>query len=350
MGSSGSVIDAAGSASDEEVSLALKTLFQADPSRAERLVETSRAAAAVPAPKRRGSAGEDFAQELLAEHNLARERPQEYAETRVAPHLRLYDGLQVRHPGSNRVLVTKEGAAACEELYQALLTAPPRKPLRLERGLCLAANSHAFDLAAQDDAAAADSEEEPGPGGDSLGERVERFGEWWGCLGENLSFGFREPADAVLWLLIDDGDPKRSHRGNILDEAFEHLGCARAAGKPAADDAQDLLDIVVAIYTAGFGPSRKTLQMPLQAEAQGTMNDNVRAILNSLPHSLQNLAAECEALLAKPDGPKLKLDYRPGNLQVQTVTEVGSKTITRTQHASWAVRNVAAHPADGEPS
>jgi hypothetical protein len=46
-------------------------------------------------------------------------------------------------------------------------------------------------------------------------------------LAENVGFGSKNPMEAIILMLIDDGDPKdRKMRRNLLDPSHKYVGFA----------------------------------------------------------------------------------------------------------------------------
>ncbi|KAH8068868.1 hypothetical protein JL721_6440 [Aureococcus anophagefferens] len=231
-------------ASDTQALEALTALYLQDASRAAMLVESAKSAALE--QKESGAAPEAtpeaskrdwdaFRAELCAEHNLARAKPLEYAETRVKPMLARFDDKRYRDDGGTnttaRVLLTQEGAAPT---------------------------------------------------------RIEAYGEWWGSCGENISLGFSGARNIVLWLLVDDGVPGRGHRKNILDAKFNVMGCSELR------EHVKLRQCIVFDYATGFGPKKNVIAVALQAEARAgndrsgeTSNLSISVIIDYKPGSVE---------------------------------------------------------------
>jgi uncharacterized protein YkwD len=157
-------------------------------------------------------------QDLLAELNLARTRPAEYAAYLEA--LRpMYAGKEYRRPG-RPALVTAEGAAALEEAIRFMRAAQPAAPLAVASGMC----SGARELVKEQGASGATGHK--GADGSYCEQRSERFGAWREPIGENLSYGDDSARERVLTLLVDDGVANRGHRLRILNPAFKVAGVA----------------------------------------------------------------------------------------------------------------------------
>jgi uncharacterized protein YkwD len=329
-------------ASDTQALEALTALYLQDASRAAMLVESAKSAALE--QKESGAAPEAtpeaskrdwdaFRAELCAEHNLARTKPLEYAETRVRPMLARFDDKRYRDDGganaTARVLLTQEGAAPVEDLLQALAAHEPCGALTLEAGLNGAAQRHAADLGYSG------GMDHGGTDGSTVQTRIEAYGEWWGSCGENISLGFSGARNIVLWLLVDDGVPGRGHRKNILDAKFNVMGCSELR------EHVKLRQCIVFDYATGFGPKKNVIAVALQAEAQGEMNANVSAILDSLPHGLEQLKEEITTLLVPdaPGHPKVIIDYKPGSVEAKYITVADGKRSTRTRKATWATES-----------
>lgn len=161
----------------------------------------------------------ESAQRLIAELNTLRRDPGHYARSVVQPMRGYYQGPLLQYPGE-LPLLTQEGVAAAEDCLRALLACPPLPMLEVREGLCRAAEDHLREQSASGATGHA------GADGSSLDSRVSRYGQWQGCIGENLDYGNAEPRRIVLALLIDDGLSQRGHRANILHADFHCVGVA----------------------------------------------------------------------------------------------------------------------------
>jgi uncharacterized protein YkwD len=156
---------------------------------------------------------------ILKELNAARQNPRAYAD-----HLRKF---RREFQGGNIVrgnvrIRTQEGTKAVDEAIKFLSRQRPVPPLSVSPGLSDAANLHATE---QSKTGATGHE---GKNGSSPGERVNRFGKWEKTVGENIAYGFADPRDVVMQLIIDDGVPDRGHRKNIFNTKYRRIGIANA--------------------------------------------------------------------------------------------------------------------------
>jgi uncharacterized protein YkwD len=130
--------------------------------------------------------------------------------------LKLSDGMQ---------LVTNEGAAAVNDAITFLKAARPLSVFRLSPGLTKAARDHLQDLIKKDMAG------HKGSDGSLPPQRVERYGQWSVTVKENISYLAQTPRDIVINMLLDDGNPKREHRKNLLSKDLKVVGLAVGDGK-----------------------------------------------------------------------------------------------------------------------
>ena len=175
---------------------------------------------------------------VLAEINLARTKPAEYAE-----HVRKFRG--THHGGrqfslgGNRLLVTKEGLPAVDEAIRFLEKAGPLGPLTPSEGLSLAAQDHVKDIGPKGIVG------HDGSDGSKVADRVNRHGRWLRRVGENISFGYAEARGIVTQLIIDDGVPDRGHRKNIFTRQYATAGVAFGPHK-------SLRNACVIVFAGGF--------------------------------------------------------------------------------------------------
>jgi len=159
---------------------------------------------------------EDLEAAVLAEINFARAHPRQYAEAL------LRDAGPGARPGGF------EGYAdwdprAFDEAIEFLRRQAPLPPLKADARLAEAARDHARAQGGRGEIGHA------GPGGETLGRRLQRRGVWAGLMAENISYGFSNPREVVAQLVIDSGVAGRGHRKNIFGQAYQvaGVGCGR---------------------------------------------------------------------------------------------------------------------------
>ena len=86
----------------------------------------------------------DMLDDIVAEINYVRTRPQEYASKRLTPRLKKYKGLDY-YQTDKLIVATKEGAKACVECIEVLKKQKPLSPLTMDYALCRSAAVHKTD-------------------------------------------------------------------------------------------------------------------------------------------------------------------------------------------------------------
>ncbi len=161
----------------------------------------------------------DDLKNLILAHNLVRYDPKRFAELYVTEYIAYFRGREFLYPGLRTILITREGARPAAQLYRQLLRTEPIQILYPSKGLTQSAELY-IEYLTEHKARGHD-----GLGG--LGSRVSRFGFWKKKIGENISYGNFSAHDALLFLLIDDQVPDRSHRKVILNPEFRYIGTAK---------------------------------------------------------------------------------------------------------------------------
>jgi hypothetical protein len=156
------------------------------------------------------SFGSELTSQVLAEINMARTSPQEYAQL-----------LAQKMPAGDRDVA---------DAVRFLEHARPLTALSASSGLALGAQLHV---------------EEQGPtgkfghGSNPFG-RVSKFGQWVGCVGENISYGKHDARGIVCQLIVDRGVSGKGHRKNIFSTGYGVAGVA--FGPHAAYGAMCVID------------------------------------------------------------------------------------------------------------
>ncbi len=163
---------------------------------------------------------DDDEKNLILAHNLVRYDPRRFAFLYVSEYISYFRGNEFHYPELNTILITYEGVEPALQLYRELINTQPMGLLIPSPGLSNAADSHINYLVQNL------TRGHEGQGG--LIARVERFGRWDVKLGENITYGNFSAHDALLYMLIDDKVPDRSHRRIILTPEFRFAGIAKA--------------------------------------------------------------------------------------------------------------------------
>ena len=156
---------------------------------------------------------------LILELNRVRTDPAAYAELYLAPRRQYYQGDLYSEPGQISIR-TNEGVSALDECIRVLTRSPAREPLDPTPGLARAARDHAQDTGPRGITG------HEGTDGSRPWERVARYENWGGYVGENVSYGHNNARDILIQLLVDDGVPSRGHRENIMRAEYSAIGVA----------------------------------------------------------------------------------------------------------------------------
>ena len=192
-----------------------------------------------------------LSEQVLAEINLCRSNPAKYAE-KLRATLQYYDGNLLNKPGSIPI-ETEEGPDNVNECIDQLIATSPLPVMRWSVPLTKAAQVHV------DDIGPAGEMGHYGTDGSDAGDRIERFGQWEGTIGENIDYGDSNAEDIVVNLLIDDGVSTRGHRNNILKS--EHLFAGVAFGEH-----RDMEYLCVIVFAQGISESRVPSSAPSKAQ------------------------------------------------------------------------------------
>jgi uncharacterized protein YkwD len=147
---------------------------------------------------------------VLYEINLARTQPRVYARA-------LEDAAS-----QSRASGAYDDPAAYSEAVRFLRRQPALPPLSSDSALEHAALSHADFQGRQGGFG------HVGRGGETLGERLHRHGAFAMLMAEDISYGYANPREVVLQLIVDSGVPGRGHRDNIFNPMFREAGVACA--------------------------------------------------------------------------------------------------------------------------
>lgn len=161
---------------------------------------------------------DDEEKNLVLAHNLVRYDPPKFARLYVTEYITYFRDEEFHYPDRDLIMLTEEGEDPAKELYWELLNTEPRGILFPSQGLHKAAVSHADYIIRHQ------TRGHDGQGG--LVARIEREGTWERQIGENIAYGNFSPHDALMYLLINDKVPERSHRRNILNPGFRFIGVA----------------------------------------------------------------------------------------------------------------------------
>ncbi|MDT7541927.1 MAG: hypothetical protein QOE33_1831 [Acidobacteriota bacterium] len=179
--------------------------------------------------------------EVLAEINLARTRPQEYVA--YLEQLRPYfKGKTLQLPGQP-ASDTQEGIVALDEAINALRAMKPQSPYNFSSGMSLGANLLVKEQGLKGLTG------HKGVDGGFCDQRLARFGRIEGPVGEALSYSAQTARQRVLTWLVDDGFSTRGHRNSLLNSGY------KVAGVSCGDHARFSMMCVVD-FASGFSDTQ----------------------------------------------------------------------------------------------
>lgn len=104
------------------------------------------------------------------------------------------------------------------QTYETLINYTPTKVLNPSKSLYLAAKDHAKDIGENGTTGHSSTD------GTGLKSRIIKYSINPTYFGENCSFGNKDPFTNILHLVIDDDNSTKSHRLNLLNEAYDQIG------------------------------------------------------------------------------------------------------------------------------
>ena len=165
---------------------------------------------------------DELEQQVIQELNKVRSNPKRYTEAYLEELRSDFNGKLFTYPGQVTVR-TQEGISPLNECIQVLKKTAPLPIMKPAEGLTRATEELLKD-----------QQKHGGIGhiarnGSNPQKRIEKYGEWDICSAEDITYGSFEARQIVIFLLIDDGVPDRSHRKNILNPCFRFAGVAYGA-------------------------------------------------------------------------------------------------------------------------
>ena len=162
----------------------------------------------------------DFNEELVAEINSLRTNPRIYART-ISKYITYFKGKLLCLPGSNAGIQTEEGPDAYREAADFLSRQSRIEALKPSKGLCRIAED--FIAAVQKDSNDLESKD--------MEDIINKYGSFSGSFSRAMDFGGETPEQAVINLIVSDGDKSRGQREALLSTEIKKIGVANGEHK-----------------------------------------------------------------------------------------------------------------------
>ena len=158
----------------------------------------------------------EFNEELITEINSLRTNPKKYART-ISKYIGYFKGKLLCLPGSNAGIQTEEGAEAYSEAVDFLSKQSRIEALKPSKGLCRIAEEFISEVQKpnSNDLENIDME-----------EIINKYGSFSGSFSRAMDFGGETPEQAVINLIVSDGDKTRGQRESLLSTDIQRIGVA----------------------------------------------------------------------------------------------------------------------------
>lgn len=164
-----------------------------------------------------------LADSVFQEINAVRQDPKSLIPFVRAARTHFRD-LEYRNPANEFFVLTKEGVKAIDDALAFLEKAPSRPALARNPQIDRAAGMLADQIGREGLVA-------HGEGDFELIARIKASVGQVGNLAENLSFGWKDPREVVMQMIVDDGLPTRGHRQSLFSGEFAQVGVASGPHK-----------------------------------------------------------------------------------------------------------------------
>ncbi len=180
--------------------------------------------------------------EIFAEINSLRSNPAAYIKYLEQMRANFKGNLVALSDGTQ--LLTSEGGSVVDDAIAFLKNTKPLGTFKLSPGLARAASDHLRDLIGKNITG------HKGSDGSWPPNRADRYGFWSLEVKENISYRAKSVRNIVLNMLIDDGNPKREHRKNLLSSNLKFVGLSVGEG-------QTYGRLCVLVFAGDFTEKRK---------------------------------------------------------------------------------------------
>ena len=156
-----------------------------------------------------------FDRELLEEVNQLRKDPKKYAE-KINKYISYFDGNVLNLPGRKSGIRTHEGPKAYQEAVNYLSRQKPVDPLDPSKGLFRVAQDFLQRIQRKNaDASSVDV--------DAI---IDKYGTYYGDFIRATDYGGQNPEQAIINLIVSDGDRNRVQRESLLSPSYKLIGGA----------------------------------------------------------------------------------------------------------------------------
>ena len=159
---------------------------------------------------------EEIEQDVFNCHNECRTNPFIYI-TKLKE-IQQYFNDKIYHHPSEDAITTEEGSDVIEEAILYLKSLKPVQELKYREEISKACRDHISDIGPKG------LTDHIGSDGSNITDRIEKYCEWDGIVGENLDFGFRQGSNIVMNMIMDDGVKERCQRRNIFSKEYNYIG------------------------------------------------------------------------------------------------------------------------------
>jgi hypothetical protein len=161
---------------------------------------------------------EGIEQEIFKEHNELRKNPKSYIE-KLQNSLKFYNNYILLKEGEIPI-PTYEGVEGVNNSINFLQNQKPVPELIYSKELSLSCKDILNDIGPKGLVSHEGTEIK------NIYNRLEQYCDWDGAIAENLDFGFKNPENIIMNMIIDDGDENRYQRKNLFYPDFKYVGIA----------------------------------------------------------------------------------------------------------------------------
>ena len=161
---------------------------------------------------------EEIEQEIFKKQNELRKDPKSYIE-KLQNSLKFYNNYILLKEGETPI-PTYEGVEGVKNAINFLQNQKPVPELIYSKEISLSCKAILNDIGPKGLVSHEGTEIK------NLYNRLEQYCDWDGAIAENLDFGFKNPENIIMNMIIDDGDENRYQRKNLFYSDFKYVGIA----------------------------------------------------------------------------------------------------------------------------